>query len=238
LHVCKDLPTPPDVILLDYMMPGMDGDELNKKIKELPDFGSVPVILLSSSSHNPSDPELFNAIYLKPIKHLIIRNKLAALFSGSNEAEQATKKIRQNAIDASFAEKNPLSILVAEDNRVNQKYIQKVFSRLGYEITIVDNGKKVLDQVEENYYDLIFMDLNMPVMDGITSTVKVRANQDIKHQPIIIAMTANAFSDDKERCMEAGMNDYLSKPAKISDITELTEKWSEKIKLEKSRSSD
>ncbi|MEM7509616.1 MAG: response regulator [Bacteroidota bacterium] len=238
LHVCKDLPTPPDVILLDYMMPGMDGEELNKKIKELPGFDKVPVILLSSSSHNPAEPELFNAIYLKPIKHLIIRNKLAALFSGSDGAEQAIKKVRKNAIDESFAEKNPLSILVAEDNRVNQKYIQKVFSRLGYEITIVENGKKVLDQIEENHFDLIFMDLNMPVMDGITSTLQLRANKDINHQPIIIAMTANAFSDDKERCMEAGMNDYLSKPAKISDITELTQKWSDHINLEKSRSSD
>ena len=238
LHVCKDLPTPPDVILLDYMMPGMDGEELNKKIKDLPEYDKVPVILISSASHNPKEPELFNAIYLKPIKHLIIRNKLAALFSGSDAAEQAVKKVRKNAIDESFAEKNPLSILVAEDNRVNQKYIQKVFSRLGYEITIVENGKKVLDQVEENHYDLIFMDLNMPVMDGITSTLQLRANEDIHHQPIIIAMTANAFSDDKERCMEAGMNDYLSKPAKISDITELTQKWSDHIKLEKSRSSD
>ncbi|MEM6763467.1 MAG: response regulator [Bacteroidota bacterium] len=237
-QTCKELATPPDVLLLDFNMPEMNGDELNIKLKEIPGFNNIPSLLLSSSNYTPEHPDLFHAIYLKPVKHLIIRNKLIALFSGVDSSEKESKKVRKNDIDGLFSQKYPLSILVAEDNKVNQKYITKVFSRLGYEIQVVDNGQKVLDVLVQESYDLIFMDLNMPVMDGISSTLRIRSDENLHPQPVIIAMTANAFSDDKERCMEAGMNDYLSKPAKIEDIIQLTQKWADKIKQEKASSSD
>lgn len=120
-----------------------------------------------------------------------------------------------------FALNIPLKILVAEDNKVNQKIAQKIFQNLGYAIDIVPNGKEVLSRLETEKYDVIFMDILMPEMDGLEATEKICQNFSKEHRPVIIAMTANAMEGDRENCLKVGMDDYLTKPVKIDQLTEL-----------------
>jgi len=110
---------------------------------------------------------------------------------------------------------SPLKILLAEDNIINQKVALLIFKKLGYEIDIADNGKEVTNRVKNQQYDVVFMDIQMPEMDGLEATQWIRHNLPQDSQPHIIAMTANALTSDREMCLSAGMNDYLSKPFAI-----------------------
>ncbi len=118
-----------------------------------------------------------------------------------------------------------ISILVAEDNTTNQVVMKKMMSKIGYEIEIADNGESVIDKLSKNFYDLIFMDVQMPVLDGLQTTQKIRLGVYENGQPTIIAMTANASEEDKQMCLFVGMNDYLSKPVTRNDIISKIEKW-------------
>ena len=126
-----------------------------------------------------------------------------------------------------FAKQYPLEILIAEDNPVNQKLTERVLTKLGYKPAIAEDGKKVLDALNHQHYDLIFMDVQMPEMDGLEATRTIRQLKGT--QPIIIAMTANALQGDKEICMEAGMDDYVSKPIKLEVVISILEKWAKNL---------
>ena len=115
-----------------------------------------------------------------------------------------------------FADRNPLQIMVAEDNMINQKLIIKILNKLGYQPTLVVNGLEVLSLINIQYFDVILMDIQMPEMDGLEATIAIR-NSDIE-QPVIIAMTANAMQEDKDECLKIGMNDYLSKPIHLESL--------------------
>ena len=121
-----------------------------------------------------------------------------------------------------FAERYPLRILVADDNLVNQKLIDRALQKLGYKADIVENGLEALEKNNQNIYDVILMDVQMPEMDGLEATGKIR--QQNRNQPYIVAMTANAMAEDKEICLNAGMDDYLSKPMKLEDLVNVLEK--------------
>ena len=114
-------------------------------------------------------------------------------------------------------------ILVAEDNPVNQKWIKKILSKIGYECEIVDNGKVVLEIVGHEHFDLIFMDVQMPEMDGMEASRMIRVC--LETQPVIIAMTANVMQGDREECIQSGMNDYISKPVELNILLDMLEKW-------------
>lgn len=138
--------------------------------------------------------------------------------------ELLLQKSNQNKDIEIFDRENPAEILVAEDSEVNQMINKKIFSSLGYTIHVAENGIKVLEILENQKIDLIFMDVLMPGMDGLTATREIRQNQRHAHIPII-ALTANALSEERDRCIEAGMNDFISKPYKSSDIKKLIQKW-------------
>jgi CheY-like chemotaxis protein len=116
-----------------------------------------------------------------------------------------------------------MNLLVAEDNLINQKLIQHILSRLGYKVTMKENGQDAINEVHQNSYDIVLMDVQMPEMDGLEATRIIRKS-DIM-QPIIIALTANAMQGDQEECLRAGMNDYLSKPLKLEELVLMLEKW-------------
>jgi CheY-like chemotaxis protein len=122
-----------------------------------------------------------------------------------------------------LAEKYPFSILLAEDNPINQQLALLILKRMGYNPDIAENGKEVLAQLQQQPYDIIFMDIQMPEMDGLEATRTIRSDND--HQPLIIAMTANATRQDREDCLAQGMNDYLSKPVNIEELIRMLEKW-------------
>ncbi|MGV3601612.1 MAG: two-component regulator propeller domain-containing protein [Dyadobacter fermentans] len=132
-------------------------------------------------------------------------------------------------LHSDFATRFPMSILVAEDNKVNQIVIMNTLGKLGYRADLAQNGLEVLEKVDKTPYDVILMDMQMPQMDGLEATRQIKSRE-ILH-PYIIAMTANALQQDKERCLAAGMDDYLSKPVILDDLVELLEKWALRLEL-------
>jgi CheY-like chemotaxis protein len=165
-----------------------------------------------------------------------LKPKHSPLHPGSSDTG---KKISLNAsvnkkengkrtLSEEFAKEFPLRILVAEDNAINQKLAIKVLSKLGYQADLAQNGKEVLEMVDHELYDLILMDVQMPVMDGLEATRMVRLCLD--KQPVIIAMTANAMEGDQDNCIQAGMDDYISKPVEWNELLRLLEKWGGAVK--------
>jgi CheY-like chemotaxis protein len=127
-----------------------------------------------------------------------------------------------------FSEKYPLNILIAEDNPINQQFAVKILNRLGFKPEVANNGKEVLEIVSHKKYDLILMDVEMTEMDGLEATRMIRLC--LESQPVIIAMTANAMQGDREICLQAGMDDYLSKPVELKELVLILEKWALAIK--------
>lgn len=124
-------------------------------------------------------------------------------------------------ISTDFANQYPLRILVVEDNAVNTKVLLGMLKRLGYEATVVDNGKKGVKAAEAEPFDVIFMDLQMPVMGGIEAAELIRSSPDVSEATYISAYTANARLEDRKACQEAGMHDFIAKPASIEDVTNM-----------------
>jgi CheY-like chemotaxis protein len=154
----------------------------------------------------------------KPVRREDLIGAVTRAVSGEKEA---TIKLPDEILHAV----RPISILLAEDNPTNQMVAKGLMRNLGYEIDVVDNGQKVLDVVDQKFYDLILMDVQMPVLDGLQTTQKLRMKVIAPKQPIIIAMTANASEEDKQVCLFSGMNDYLSKPVTRGEIIEKIENW-------------
>ena len=125
----------------------------------------------------------------------------------------------------------PLNILLAEDNEMNQIVAESVFEKMGYEITMVENGQEAVKEATQGSFDIIFMDLQMPVMDGIRATQQIRERMGEESAPVIIAMTADALNGTKEDCFAAGMNDFLSKPFALEDLQALLQKWGRSARL-------
>ena len=126
-------------------------------------------------------------------------------------------------LDASQAERHPLRILLAEDNAVNQKLALRLFSLMGYDVDVAANGIEAVDAVERQPYDVVFMDVQMPEMDGLEATRRIRARV-ADGGPRIVAMTANAMEGDREACLEAGMDDYVAKPIRVEELLGALEK--------------
>lgn len=212
-----------DLVVTDMQMPGMDGKTLAQQIKA--DHPNLPVILLNSFSDEPNSNStgLFFAVVKKPIKHLQLnREILRALRSDVDTGTEIIKKDQQ-ILTADFGARYPLRILLAEDNPINQKLAIRVLSKLGYNAEVAQNGIEVIEKFDEQFYDVILMDIQMPEMDGLEATRLIRAKQ--YHQPVIISMTANVMAEDKEACRLAGMDDYISKPIKIDVLVSVLEKW-------------
>jgi CheY-like chemotaxis protein len=147
---------------------------------------------------------------------------------GKLEKTLAGENNNRHKLDIKFSQHYPLHILIAEDNPVNQKLAERVLHKLGYEPTVAVNGVDALDKINHNHFDLVLMDVQMPEMDGLEATRNIRLQQN-KFQPIIIAMTANAMQGDREACIVAGMNDYISKPIKLEELVFLLEKWAKQL---------
>ncbi len=211
-----------ELVLTDMQMPYMDGIELAQNVKRL--YPSLPVILLSSvgEDYNNHNPKLFTSILNKPVRqHILSKNILYALQPQNNSLSSDNNV--QEKLPGNFSEKYPLEILVAEDNLVNQKVIFYILNKLGYKPCLAENGAVAIDKARETQFDIILMDMQMPEMDGIQATNFIRQN--LQNQPIIIALTANTMEGDQEACFNAGMNDYISKPVRLEELTLKLEKW-------------
>ena len=212
-----------DLILTDMQMPFMDGIRLAQNIRGR--YGHIPIILLSSvgDEYKKNYNQLFSAVMTKPIKQqLLYRHILAGLQHQGRfvtDGRQGPSRLPEN-LSATF----PLQIIVAEDNEINQQVIQYILQKIGYTPTIVTNGQEAVDAAEAMTYDIIFMDLQMPEVDGLEATRLIRGNKTID-QPVIIALTANTMEGDEEECLLAGMNDYIGKPVKLEELLGKIRKW-------------
>lgn len=211
-----------DLAILDMCMPQQNGVEVAHAIKAEKD---IPIILLSSIVYKIEEEDrfLFHEVLTKPAKQKFLRlcvqtalmqqDRIASMISPANEQKNKAP-VRKD-----------LKILLAEDNIANQKVFTQIMKKLGYKIDVAGNGVEVLEAVKLISYDLIFMDVQMPEMDGLEATQEIIKwyNNNPEARPRIIALTASAFKEDKDRCLEAGMDEFLSKPVKKKSIREVLE---------------
>jgi two-component system, sensor histidine kinase and response regulator len=225
---------PYDIVLLDLHMPVMDGFELARTIKSDPSIADVPLVLMPSYGRR-GDGQVARDIgiagYLtKPVGQSQLFDCLVTVMSKSGapatrlSARLPSKMVTRHTLKENETNARVL-ILIVEDNIVNQKVAARQVGNLGYRADVVANGLEALDALERIPYDIVLMDCQMPDMDGYAATAAVRQREGkSKHTPII-AMTANAMESDRERCLAAGMDDYISKPVKVEDLVIVLARW-------------
>jgi CheY-like chemotaxis protein len=210
---------PFDVAILDMHSPEMDGLALAAEIRLLRDARQLPVVLLSSLGRRDAAAEkIAPAAYLtKPIKPSHLLDILLEVCAQRQPLHANTRQVR-GPTSAEIAERSPLRILLAEDNAVNQKLALRLLAQLGYRADVAGNGLEVISALERQTYDVVLMDVQMPEMDGLEATRRIRVRWASPSGPRIIAMTANAMEGDREACLAAGMDDYVSKPIRVHDL--------------------
>jgi len=208
-----------DLVITDRYLPDMDGIEFAQQIRKRND--PPPIILLSSIGDDTPKiyPGLFVSILTKPVKQQRLLKSIQFIQNSQGFHLHQEYPAVEGILSDSFALAYPLTILIAEDNLVNQKLIEKILNKLGYVTDIVSNGLQVLEVLKRRNYEVILMDVQMPEMGGFEATRRIR--QMPIEQPYIIAMTANSMSGDRDICLNAGMNEYISKPMRMQLITDI-----------------
>ncbi|MBI2299217.1 MAG: response regulator [Armatimonadetes bacterium] len=222
---------PCDVAVLDMVMPGMDGDELGRRIKAGPELAGLPLVMLTSLGQRGEAERLhqigFAAYLTKPVREGQLQACLAAVLARAPKAEDQSAEPLVTRHSLAERERRRTRVLVAEDNITNQKVAVRLLERLGYRADAVANGYEAVRALEQIPYDLVLMDCQMPEMDGFEATARVRdpASAVRDHRVPIIALTANAMQGDRELCLAAGMDGYLSKPVQAEALQTVVERW-------------
>ena len=233
LHGALDENDPFDIAILDMRMPEMDGETLGKKIKNDRRLKDIRLVMMTSVGQRGDATRLeqvgFSAILIKPVKMSKLHDYLSTL-SGTKHQRSTPCDLPVIEAKHGFAEKqkHDASILIAEDNFLNQKVATNFLDVLGYDFDVVSNGHQAITALSKKPYSMVLMDCQMPEMDGFQATGEIRnpASRVLNHQIPIIAMTANAMRGDREACIKAGMDDYLAKPFQPQELKDILEKWS------------
>ncbi|MCI0698949.1 response regulator [candidate division KSB1 bacterium] len=212
-----------DAGILDMQMPEMDGLTLATEIRRIRDASRLPLIVLTSLGNRDDRSEEakaveFAAFLTKPIKPSQLFDVLVSVFSGQPALVHRREAKEESLFDAQMAERIPLRLLLAEDNTTNQKLALHILARMGYRADVAANGLEVLQSLERQKYDVVLMDMQMPEMDGLAATRFIRKEWPDELGPRIIALTANASSEDRDTCLAAGMDDYISKPIRVEEL--------------------
>jgi CheY-like chemotaxis protein/nitrogen-specific signal transduction histidine kinase/HPt (histidine-containing phosphotransfer) domain-containing protein len=221
-----------DVVILDLHMPGMDGLQLAAAIRAMPATASIPLVMLTSlgqRGHAAAALEAGVAGYLtKPVRESHLKRCLATVLSGgavSGGKGQAHRTLvtRHTLVEARSHAR--ARILLAEDNEVNQRIAVKILERMGCRVDVAANGLKALEALAASHYDLVLMDCQMPQLDGYEATRQLREREGAGRRTPVLAMTANALAGDRERCIEAGMDGYLTKPIRPDELAAAVSEW-------------
>jgi CheY-like chemotaxis protein len=201
---------PYDIIFLDHMMPGKTGVELARDIRADAQFADVKLVLITSAGRQALEGESvrFDYVLEKPLRQQFLHDCLVSVLATHAEPEVSPQVESPRAPGTP----RPLRILLAEDNRINQKFVLALLEKTGYAVDVVDTGLKAVEAVMKNSYDVVLMDIQMPELDGVAATGRIRKLKGAKARIPIIAMTANAMLGQREEYLGAGMDDYIAKP--------------------------
>jgi PAS domain S-box-containing protein len=203
-----------DLVVSDVEMPEMDGPELAKRIRERRSPKELPIAWISWPGRTPVAGDLgIVAAINKPVKPAALFELLIEVFQGRRDHPTSVA-----AAQTQLGELHPLVILLAEDNPVNQRVAKLMLQRIGYRVDAVNNGREAVEAITRRTYDLILMDVQMPEMDGLQATREICARLPANQRPRIVAMTANASTSDRDQCLDAGMNDFLTKPVRADEL--------------------
>jgi PAS domain S-box-containing protein len=224
-----------NLVAVDAQMISARAADVARRIRTLVSKEELPIILFNSVEDEIT-VEFTDQVLSAVIPKNVDRSKLLDILIGvftleSHQRSQQEKGLAKE--DKLLASQIPVKILIAEDNAVNQLLVKNLFESLGYKPDIVENGLLVIEKLRQQAYDIIFMDVQMPEMDGLDTTRFIMSKMQLAKKPAIIAMTAFALEGDKEKCLEAGMDDYISKPFMIEEIISKIRKWGSKDELKK-----
>jgi CheY-like chemotaxis protein/HPt (histidine-containing phosphotransfer) domain-containing protein len=224
-----------DLVLLDMQMPGMDGEQTLKAIKNDPQIKDMVVIVLTSVGVRGDAARLkvlgCAGYLMKPIKQSQLYDAIITVLGLQKDKrkEKTPSLVTRHTI--AEQKRRGIRILLAEDNPMNQKLAVTLLKRAGYSVDAVENGAKAIEALKSTAYNLILMDVQMPEMNGFEATKVIRQMQDKKKCIPIIAMTAHAMKGDRERCLQAGMDDYISKPIEPQKLLNAVEMWTKSHRL-------
>jgi CheY-like chemotaxis protein len=210
-----------DVAILDMHMPEMDGVMLATRIRTV--RAKLPLVLFTSLGRREAGEAggLFAATLAKPLRQSQLFDTLMTLLA--HETADVPRRPAMTAkprIDAGMAARHPLRILLAEDNVVNQKLALRLLQQMGYRADLASNGVEAIESVARQTYDVVLMDVQMPEMDGLQASRAITGRWSAAQRPRIVAMTANAMQGDRELCLAAGMDDYVTKPIRVDALVE------------------
>jgi CheY-like chemotaxis protein len=230
MQTAVDTGKPLHLVLVDAQMPEMDGFQVSAHIKEDPRFKSAIIIMVTSMGlHDDSKrcQEIGVEGYMvKPLKQSELLAEIQRIL-GLSGRDKGEDHLLTSRAEAEQNRVGNLHILLAEDNAINRQMTARILEKSGHHVSLATNGQEALNRYAQKDFDLILMDIQMPVMDGWIATCKIREAEEKKDRRIpIIAMTAHAFKGDRERCLDAGMDDYLTKPIDPDELKDILRKWS------------
>ena len=204
-----------DIAILDLHMPEMNGATLGSHIRQRRD--DLPLVLFSSLGQTPGSHRVFDAVLTKPVKQSSFFDLLVDLLTSGPATQRHDTAA---STDRNIADQHPLRVLVAEDNPVNQQIAVLTLEQMGYRADVVANGLEAVEAIDRHVYDVVLMDVQMPEMDGLEATRLICTRWERDARPRIVAMTANAMTGDRQQCLDAGMDDYLAKPIRASELAD------------------
>ncbi|MGL6210798.1 MAG: response regulator [Paracoccaceae bacterium] len=216
--------TRPDIVILDMQMPGTDGIELARRIRALAQGRSVPLVLFSSLHVSRSHFDgmegagEFSGFLVKPIKPSALLEAIGSALRSELPATEPANAPGASPFEPRLAEEIPLRILVVDDHPTNRKFCAAALRKLGFEPVLASSGEEAVEVAGQSAFDTILMDIEMPDMDGLEATTKIKARLSKAGSPYVVALTANAIAGDREKYLHAGMDDYVSKPIEIAEL--------------------
>jgi len=218
------------LVLTDMHMPGMDGFALVERIRQRPELSTATIMMLTSAGHRGDAARCqelgVSAYLLKPIRQSELREAFARVL-GAREQKGAIPLITRYSLQDAREPAASLRILIAEDNLVNQRLVTRMLEKRGHFVVVTGNGREALEALEKESFDLVFMDVQMPVMDGFEATAAIRKKEGRSGVRVpVVAVTAHAMKGDREKCQAGGMDGYLTKPIRPQDLDELLQNYS------------